>query len=1023
MWNAWCHANDLCALHFCTRSCFAGCCPGGLARHHLCLCWGARESRPASTLAGLRVFLAGVVYNVSMLDGRSHNRDADPDGLPVDDGSVDSAIGGGDTFGDGAMDAVGTGDSGAGNSGTGDSGAGDSGAGDSGTGDSGAGDSGIGDSGLAGGGSGASGSDDDGASGSVPDEEIFFGEQISDHDGPSLVIDDGKSNTSVVVQDTLPDTMFAFPLQKSVPFPNLMMPLLLDSQQAKDIVAKAEAHNGYVFLVLQRDPEAEVKKVAELHEVGVITRIVKTLKLPDGTMSAMTQGARRAKRVKVVREKPHFVVRVKQLVEIPAQGDRAESLFRLLQKQLQELAGLQEQVDPGFATALLNVEDPSQLADFSAGIVRKVVDRQRLLAEADVSKRCELALQLAMAESELAALDQKIQEEMRQKAEKAQKDYFLREQLKIIRRELGEEEDPRAMELARLTKAVVDAGMPEDAKRRADEELTRLQTTPVESGEYSVIRNYLDWLVALPWSKSTRDNTDLARAGRVLRDDHYGLDEVKERILEFLAVRKLRPGHGGSILCFSGPPGVGKTSLGRSIASAMGRKFFRFSLGGMRDEAEIKGHRRTYVGALPGRILQGLKACGSNNPVMLLDEIDKLGSDFRGDPSSALLEVLDPEQNHTFQDHYLDVPFDLSKVMFLATANVLSQIPEPLRDRMEVLEIPGYLLEEKVEIARRHLLPKQIDRHGLTSSNLSITLPVWQRIVPNYTREAGVRGLDKVISRLCRKVARQVAGGKKGPARLSLLEMEQLLGRARFKADSRRKKRLPGVVQGLAWTPVGGDVLYIEAVRSQGKPTLQLTGSLGDVMSESARLALSYLRSRYKHFGIDLARLDSSNLHLHFPSGAIPKDGPSAGIAIACAFLSSLTDQPVPTDIAMTGELTVVGEVLPIGGVREKVLAAKNFGLQRVLLPKGNEPDAKELKRELVRGLKIHFVEHFDEVFDIVFGSGGAPRPKPRRRIAKKAAKKPVKKAAKKAAKKPVKRAAKKASKKASKKSKRSVSK
>jgi ATP-dependent Lon protease len=973
--------------------------------------------------------LPSVVYNVSMLDGGPKDRDPDPDGIdpdgiPVDVASVDgvpsdadhsdvaseAAAGSGDAFGDGATDVLDEGGADASDasdaSDFGDAGAGSASDGDSGDGDSGDGDSGDGDSG-----------------GPVPDEEILFGEQVSDHDGPSLVIDDGKGNHSVVVRDTMPDTMFAFPLQKSVPFPNLMMPLLLDSQQSKDIVAKAEAHNGYVFLVLQRDAEAEVKKVADLHEVGVITRIVKTLKLPDGTMSAMTQGARRAKRVKVVREQPHLVVRVKQLVEIPAQGKRSESLFRLLQKQLQQLAAMQDHVDPGFQTALLNVEDPGQLADFTAGIVRKVVDRQRLLAEADISKRCELALQFAMAESELAALDQKIQEEMRQKAEKAQKDYFLREQLKIIRRELGEEEDPRALELARLTKAVDDANMPEDAKRRADEELTRLQTTPVESGEYSVIRNYLDWLVVLPWSKSTRDHSDLARASRVLRDDHYGLDEVKERILEFLAVRKLRPGQGGSILCFSGPPGVGKTSLGRSIARAMGRKFFRFSLGGMRDEAEIKGHRRTYVGALPGRILQGLKTCGSNNPVMLLDEIDKLGSDFRGDPSSALLEVLDPEQNHNFQDHYLDVPFDLSKVMFLATANVLSAIPEPLRDRMEILEIPGYLIEEKVEIARRHLLPKQIERHGLTSSNLSITLPVWQRMVPNYTREAGVRGLDKIISRLCRKVARQVASGKKGPGRLSLSEMEHLLGRARFKADERRKKRLPGVVQGLAWTPFGGDVLYIEAVRSQGKPTLQLTGSLGDVMSESARVALSYLRSRHKRFGIDLARLDNSNLHLHFPSGAIPKDGPSAGIAIACAFLSSLTDQPVPTDIAMTGELTVVGEVLPIGGVREKVLAAKNFGLQRVLLPKENEPDAKELKRELVRGLKIYFVEHFDDVFDLVFGGGSAPRSTTRRRVARPAVKKPAKKkpvkkkpakkkpVKKKPAKKPAKKIAKKAAK------------
>ncbi|MCK5945457.1 MAG: LON peptidase substrate-binding domain-containing protein, partial [Planctomycetes bacterium] len=449
---------------------------------------------------------------------------------------------------------------------------------------------------------------------------------------------------------------FVFPLQKSVPFPSLMMPLLLDSSASRDIIAKAEAHNGYVFLVLQRDPEQQdAAAAADLHEVGVITRIVKTLKLPDGSQSVMTQGVRRARRVKVVRDRPHLVVRVQQIVEIPAQGDRAGSLFRLLQKQLQELAQMQDQPDTGFATALLNVDDPGQLADFTAGVVRKVEDRQRLLEQADVAGRLELALQFAMAESELAALDQKIQDEIRQKAEKAQKDYFLKEQLKIIRRELGEEQDPRALELQRLEKAITEAGMPDDARRRADEELTRLQTTPVESGEYSVIRNYLDWLTSLPWSKTSKDHTDLTRAARVLHDDHYGLDEVKERILEFLAVRKLRPGHAGSILCFSGPPGVGKTSLGRSIAHAMGREFYRFSLGGMRDEAEIRGHRRTYVGSMPGRIIAGIKECGTNNPVLMLDEIDKLGQDFRGDPASALLEVLDPEQNHTFNDHYLEV--------------------------------------------------------------------------------------------------------------------------------------------------------------------------------------------------------------------------------------------------------------------------------------------------------------------------------------------------------------------------------
>ncbi len=803
-----------------------------------------------------------------------------------------------------------------------------------------------------------------------------------DERAATLTVEDGAAG-SVVVKDQLPDTMFVFPLRTAVPFPNLMMPLLLDAQAARDIVAKAEAHNGHLFLVLQRDPEREPQTGDDLHEVGVVTRILRTLKLPDGGMSAMTQGLRRARLVKVVREKPHLVARVKEVVEIPAQGERAQSLFRLLQKQLRHLAEMQEQIDSGFATALLNVDDPGQLADFSGGIVRKIGDRQRLLAEADVAQRLELALQFAMAETELVELDKKIQREIRDRAEQAQKEYFLREQLKIIRRELGEEKDPRTMELQRLEEAIGKANLPDAARQRAKEELTKLQTTPVESAEYGVIRNYLDWLTVLPWARATVDDSDLGRAARVLADDHYGLDEIKDRILEFLAVRKLRPGHQGSILCLSGPPGVGKTSLGRSIARAMGRKFWRFSLGGLRDEAEIKGHRRTYIGAMPGRILQGLKACGTNNPVLLLDEVDKLGSDFRGDPSSALLEVLDPEQNHAFLDHYLDVPFDLSKVMFLATANVLSQIPEPLRDRMEVIEIPGYLLEEKVEIARRHLLPKQLTSHGLLPKHLSVPTVVWRRIVDEYTREAGVRGLDKVVQRLCRKTALDVGKGGKGTGKLSFAEMEQLLGRPRFKSDERRKQRHPGVVLGLAWTPVGGDVLYVEAVASKGKGSLQLTGSLGDVMAESARLALSYLRSHADRFGLDLQQLAELDLHLHFPAGAIKKDGPSAGIAIASAFVGCLLGRSAAMDVAMTGELTVVGEVLPIGGVREKVLAAKNFGLARVILPKGNEPDVLELKPELVAGLQILYAERFEQVFDLVFT---APKPRPKGRAKRSAA-------------------------------------
>jgi ATP-dependent Lon protease len=803
---------------------------------------------------------------------------------------------------------------------------------------------------------------------------------------PSVVVEAPTEDAGrVVVQQQVPDTMFAFPLRRAVPFPSLMMPLLLDSPQSREIVAKAEAHNGHLFVVLQRDPEEENPTIDGLYEEGVIARVLKTLRLPDGNMSAMTQGLRRARRIKAVRQKPHLVVRVKEIVEIPAQGKKAESLARLLQQNLRKLAEMQDQLDPGFATTLLNVEEPSQLADFAGGVVRTIEDRQRVLATADVEQRLQLVLELVMSEVELAEIDRKLQGEVRSKAEKAQKDYFLREQLKLIRRELGEEKDPRSAELQRIEEAIAKAKLPDAAKKRAEEELVRLKTTPNESAEYGVIRNYLDWIGSLPWSSSTNDDTDLAHAAQVLAEDHYGLEEVKDRILEFLAVRKLKPGHQGSILCLSGPPGVGKTSLGRSIARAMGRKFWRFSLGGMRDEAEIKGHRRTYVGAMPGRILQGLKACGSNNPVMLLDEVDKLGSDFRGDPSSALLEVLDPEQNHAFSDHYLDVPFDLSKVMFLATANVLSQIPEPLRDRMEVLEIPGYLLEEKVQIALRHILPKQLERHGLQKKNLSVPAAVMKRIVQEHTREAGVRGLDRVVQRLCRKAALDVAKGGPGPKQLSPQEAEKMLGKQKHRPDERRTQRIPGVVQGLAWTPFGGDVLYVEVTGSKGKGGLQTTGSLGDVMSESARLALSYLKSRADAFGIDLAAVAETDLHLHFPAGAIPKDGPSAGITIATAMLSFLTRRAANMDLAMTGELTVVGEVLPIGGVREKVLAAKNFGLSHVLLPFGNEPDVAELKADLVKGLTFHYAKTFDDVVAVAF-AGKIERKPQAKKVASKAA-------------------------------------
>ncbi len=819
--------------------------------------------------------------------------------------------------------------------------------------------------------------ENDGGDSSAADEPAGGGTAAKPGQATAVGVDAGASTTgSVVVQDALPDTMFVFPLKKAVPFPQLMMPLLLDSQAAREIVAKAEAHNGYVFLVLQKDPEQDAPRAGDVHDVGVITRILKTLKLPDGGMSAMTQGVRRARIVKAVREKPHLVARVKELVEIPARGERPAAMFRLLQKQLRQLAELQEQLDSGFATALLNVEDGGQLADFSAGVVRAVTDRQRLLEQADVEKRLELALQFAMAESELAALDKQILGEIRDKAEKAQKDYFLREQMKIIRRELGEEKDPRALELQRLEAAIEKARMPEAALRRAREELTRLQTTPVESGEYGVVRNYLDWLVALPWSVSTTDDVDLARAARVLDDDHFGLDEVKDRILEFLAVRKLRPGNAGSILCFAGPPGVGKTSLGRSIARAMGRKFWRFSLGGMRDEAEIKGHRRTYVGALPGKLVQALRRCGTMNPVILLDEIDKLSRGVQGDPAATLLEVLDPEQNKDFLDHYLDIRVDLSRILFVCTANEEGGIPEPLHDRMEVIRLSGYVEAEKVAIARKHLLPKQREAHGLSGKDLALSEAALRTLVRGYAREAGVRRLEQLIARICRKVATAKAKAPQAFRKASLgpADLVPYVGKPLLRDDDLMPHAVAGVVTGLAWTSLGGATLEIEAVAThegEDKGGLVLTGQLGDVMKESANLARSYLMSR-TDLGIPTGWFESHRVHLHVPAGATPKDGPSAGITMATALLSLATGRPVRRKLGMTGELTLTGRVYPIGGVREKLIAAKRSGLSTVLLPQANERDYEDLPEHIREGIDVRFVSRLDEVLGFAGLAGEA---------------------------------------------------
>ncbi|MDP6424558.1 MAG: endopeptidase La [Planctomycetota bacterium] len=825
----------------------------------------------------------------------------------------------------------------------------------------------------------------------VPDDEVddLVGSEPSPEELSEMlaeVLEDGAGQL-VRLEETTPKNLFVLPLQRAVPFPGIMMPVQLGSSRARTVAQKAEDSGGFVLLLSRlfdgesavetaidqpqnmfaspdEDEDTEALDPATLYQVGTVARVLRLLNLPDGAQAAMLQGIKRVRVERTVRRKPFLIVRVTDLVDIPSAGDRSEAQVRNLQSLIKSVVDNSPHLGEEFLAAALNISMQGHLADFCAAyLVRDLEQRQRVLEELDIGKRLDLVVESLTKEVTILELGARIQDEIRQKIEKAQKEFFLREQIKIIRRELGEEVDARQAEIDRLARQIGEAGLPEAVDAKAREELERLKVTPVESPEHTVVRNHLDWIVSLPWQKSSGDRKDVRLASKILEEDHYGLAEVKERILEFLAVRKLKDAHGGPILCLSGPPGVGKTSLGRSIARAMGRRFWRFSLGGMRDEAEIKGHRRTYVGAMPGRILQGVKQCETNNPVIMLDEVDKLGSDFRGDPSSALLEVLDPEQNHAFLDHYLDVPFDLSRVFFVATANVLTSIPPALCDRMEVIEIAGYLTAEKVEIASRHLLPKQLAAHGLARSQLSLSKTVLTAIIERYTREAGVRGLEKCLSRICRKVALRVARGRKrkSPA-VTVKELPKLLGPERFGRGGPRSLRVAGVCQGLAWTPTGGEVLHIEAVAWPGKGLVNVTGQLGEVMKESVRIAHAYLRAHAEHFGLDLGKIAASDLHVHFPAGAIPKDGPSAGITVAAALLSLWTGKRCPRDLAMTGELTAVGEVLPVGGVREKVLAARRMKVRRVVLPADNEADVREVDSDLIAGMEFTYVRTFAEV-------------------------------------------------------------
>ena len=766
---------------------------------------------------------------------------------------------------------------------------------------------------------------------------------------------------------TIPDELPILPLRDTVLFPNSFMPLAVARESSVRLIDEAISAGKLIGVFTQRDASVDEPQQSDLYDIGTASHIHKMFKLPDGSLRLIVQGLARLRLDEVTEMRPYLRARVTPAVETLAETDRLEidALLRNIKTSFQKVVSLSPLLSEDLQTLAANITEPGRLSGFIASSLSTIATavKQEALETLDVRARMDTLNRILVKELEVLELGSKIQSQVQSEVGRNQREYFLREQLKAIQKELGEGDD-QTKDIEEHTEKIEAAGMPEPVKKEALRELDRLARMPVAAAEYTVSRTYLDWLIMLPWQKRTDEVIDLAKTKQVLDADHSGLDKAKDRILEYLAVRKLNPNVKGPILCFAGPPGVGKTSLARGIASSLGRKFVRVSLGGMRDEAEIRGHRRTYIGALPGQIIQGLRRAESRNPVFILDEIDKLGSDFRGDPASALLEVLDPEQNNSFRDHYLDVPFDLSEVLFITTANVLHPIPPALRDRMEVLEIPGYTEEEKLAIARDHLAQKQIANHGLTSEQLTITDEAIRTVIHGYTREAGVRNLEREIGALCRKAARRRAEGDETPLMITPAVVAQMLGAPTF-LDEEMEERTkdPGVAIGLAWTPAGGDVLFIEASRMPGGGTLTLTGQLGDVMKESARAALSWFRAHAGAYGADPDFFKNAEIHLHVPSGAIPKDGPSAGVTITAALASELTQRPVRGDIAMTGEITLSGRVLPVGGIKEKVLAARRVGIREVILPRQNEKNVLEdLNDNLRREMTIHYVHSVDEV-------------------------------------------------------------
>ena len=804
--------------------------------------------------------------------------------------------------------------------------------------------------------------------------------QIIERTATNTVIRAGGNGQPLTIPNLLP----ILPIRNIVVFPGTVMPLNVGRRKSKNLLDEVMPGEKIIGVLTQKSGDAEDPQLPDLQTVGVSCMILKLFKLPDGNQSIIVHGLTRFRLMAIEQTEPFLLGRIEILEETLTPSPELDALVSSVRQQANRVIELSPNTPDEAAQVLNNISAPSALADFlAANLQAEVQDKQNLLEELDVEKRLRLIAGRLATQLDVLELQSKIQSQVKENIYKSQRRYYLQEQMKAIRKELGEGDAGSAGEVEALREKLVAAKLPENVMKEANRELSRLDTIPSASPEYGVIRTYLQILSELPWSIATTDKLDLSDARKILDRDHFDLDKVKRRIIEYLAVRKLKPDGTGAILCFLGPPGVGKTSLGKSIAEAMGRKFIRVALGGVRDEADIRGHRRTYIGSMPGRIIAELRKAGANNPVMMLDEVDKLGADFRGDPSSALLEVLDPAQNHTFTDHYLDVPFDLSKVFFIATANTMDSVPGPLRDRMEVIEIPGYTSSDKLRIAKQYLVPRQLDANGVFPKQTKFTDGALRFIIESYTREAGVRNLERNIGSVIRGIAADIVGGKTDKVVVTDQSIEKFLGPIRFEPELASRTSVPGVATGMAYTPVGGEILFIEATRMPGKGNITLTGQIGEVMKESATAAFSLIRSRAEQLKIDPKLLAESDVHIHVPAGAIPKDGPSAGVAMFTALASLFLNKPVRHDLAMTGEITLRGLVLPIGGLKEKTLAAKRAGIKQVAIPARNRKDMPDIPDEVKQTLQFHFVENIDQLLEIALDMKKTPKkPKKHRRAA-----------------------------------------